>query len=184
MSKAWRVMWRRIAARPEWLWVLPIAIAGCVVIPTVWLRSGYAWNNLISSLIGLAMGGGMIWAVRLAGAGVLKQEAMGFGDVTLMAMLGAFMGWQAIFIAFFVGAIFAFAVAGIRWLIHRDNVIPYGPFLSLGTLVLLLFWPPIWGKFGLHFEIPWFVPAVIAICAPAFLILLYLVRWVFDRLRG
>ena len=56
---------------------------------------------------------------------------MGFGDVTLMAMIGAFMGWQPCMIVFFLSP-FAGAVVGlVQWCLIRDNVIPYGPFLCL-----------------------------------------------------
>lgn len=184
MSKAWRVMWRRIAARPEWLWVLPIAIAGCLVIGAVWLRGGYAWNNLVSSVIGLAVGGGMIWIIRIIAAAVLKREAMGFGDVTLMAMIGAFIGWQAVLIAFFFGAIAGLVVGLTQWLVNRENVIPYGPFLCLGSLTMVLFWAPIWNYFGVFFETPWLVPTAIALCLPPLPILLYGLRWLRERLFG
>ena len=43
--------------------------------------------------------------VRVLGSQVLRREAMGFGDVTLMAMIGAFLGWQAAVLTFFLGAV-------------------------------------------------------------------------------
>jgi leader peptidase (prepilin peptidase) / N-methyltransferase len=180
-AKAWRVMWRRIVARPEWRWVLPIALAGCAGIVFAWMRGGEAWRSLTSALIGLATGGGMIWIVRLMGAAVLKREAMGFGDVTLMAMIGAFLGWQAVLIGFFAAAVMGFVVGGIQWLLRRGNVIPYGPFLCLGAFVMILFWAPIWDKFGPYFEVPWLIPAVIALCLPPLPILLYGMKRLRER---
>ncbi|MCC7087023.1 MAG: prepilin peptidase [Pirellulales bacterium] len=173
MSIAWRVLWRRIAARPDWHWVLPIAVVGCLVISVVWARGGEAWRQLVSSLFGMAVGGGMIWFVRVVGGGVLQREAMGFGDVTLMAMIGAFLGWQAVVICFFVAAILAFVVAGVQWLMRGENMIPYGPFLCLGALLLILFWPPIWNLFGPYYEVPWLIPSVLGLSLPCLALLLY-----------
>ena len=59
------------------------------------------WAGLLSSLVGLAVGGGMVWLVRVLGTAALRREAMGFGDVTLMSMIGAFVGWQASLVIFF-----------------------------------------------------------------------------------
>jgi prepilin signal peptidase PulO-like enzyme (type II secretory pathway) len=184
IGKAWRVMWRRIAVRPEWMWVLPLAVAGSIFIGSAWLRGEEAWHGLMSALIGLAVGAGMIWMIRLIGGAALRQEAMGFGDVTLMAMIGAFFGWQAVIIVFFI-APFVGAVFGIvQWLLIRQNVLPYGPFLCLAALVTLLFWAPLWDYASQMFEIPWLVPSAIVVCLPLLAGLLFGWRWLKDRLSG
>ena len=61
-----------------------------------------AWAGLLTALVGLVGSGGIVWAVRLIGTAALRREAMGFGDVTLMMMIGTFLGWQACLIAFFL----------------------------------------------------------------------------------
>ncbi len=58
--------------------------------------------GLFTALLGLVGSGGIVWAVRLIGTAALRREAMGFGDVTLMMMVGTFLGWQACLIAFFI----------------------------------------------------------------------------------
>jgi leader peptidase (prepilin peptidase) / N-methyltransferase len=182
--KAWRVMWRRIFARPEWVWVLPIAIAGGLGIAYSWTRGGDSWRQLVSTLIGLAAGGGIVWLIRVIGGVLLNREAMGFGDVTLLAMIGAFIGWQAAIMVFFISPFVALAVAILRWLLHGEKVIPYGPFLCLATTVVLFFWAPIWNRLWQWFELPWLVPSAIAICLPAPFLLLYLLRlWRERRLE-
>ena len=87
---------------------------------------------------------------------------MGFGDVTLMAMIGSFLGWQAMPIIFFLAPLAGLVVGLVQWFVYRDNVIPYGPFLCLATLGVFLLWGPIWlWAMPLYAE-PWLVPAVIA----------------------
>jgi leader peptidase (prepilin peptidase) / N-methyltransferase len=170
--KAWRVLWRRVAARDDWKWVLPCAIGGVAGIAYAWNHGGEVWHGLFSSLVGLAVGGGMIWAIRIVGGAVMQREAMGFGDVTLMAMIGAFIGWQPVVIVFFL-APFAGALFGLwQVLMHRENVIPYGPYLCLAAFVVIAFWARIWGSVSPYFEIPWLIPSAILVCLPLLAVLL------------
>jgi prepilin signal peptidase PulO-like enzyme (type II secretory pathway) len=122
------------------------------------------WAALVTALVGLAGGAGVIWAVRLIGTYVLKREAMGFGDVTLMAMIGTFIGWQASLIVFFVAPFFAILFAVANWVSHREREIPYGPFLCLGAMTVIVRWVGFWEATADVFELGWFVPMMIAIC--------------------
>lgn len=96
-------------------------------------------DGLIGALIG-AMGGGLIvLAFAVVGAAIFRKEAMGIGDVKLMAMVGAFFGWKVVVVTFFL-APFVGLLYGIPLLYLRDeHVMPYGPFLSIGALVALIF---------------------------------------------
>lgn len=70
-----------------------------------------------------------------------ELTCMGGGDVSLMAMIGAFLGWRLALVTFFVAPFFG-AVVGLYILLKkRSHLIPYGPFLSLAALVALL-----WGE--------------------------------------
>lgn len=115
-----------------------------------------AWDGFLVGLYGLLIGGGVIWAVRIFGRIVFRREAMGFGDVTLMAMIGAFLGWQiippALFLAAILGLVHAFLkvlntirkfLSG-RGLSSADREIPFGPYLSMAALLLMLGWEPFW----------------------------------------
>ena len=62
-------------------------------------------------ILGLLVGAGVTQLVRVAGTQGVRREAMGFGDVTLMGMIGAFLGWQAAILTFFAGAFFGLAHA-------------------------------------------------------------------------
>jgi hypothetical protein len=92
---------------------------------------------------------------------------MGFGDVTLMMMIGGFLGWQACVFIFFI-APFAALVAGILQLVlRRDDVIPYGPYLCLGAVIVMVRWANFWnageGSLQAFFDFPWLVPAVLTV---------------------
>jgi len=182
--KAWRVMWRRIAARPEKTWVLPIAVIGCAGVVAAWYQDGEQWRGLFSALVGLAVGGGIIWLIRLIGGAVLKREAMGFGDVTLMAMIGAFVGWQPVLIVFFMAPFVGAVVGLLQWIMIGENVIPFGPFLCLGALTTVVFWAAVWDYASQLFDIQWLVPSAIAICLPLLGAMLYGWRRLRDRMSG
>ena len=74
----------------------------------------------------------------------MRREAMGFGDVTLMAMVGAFLGWQAALVVFFMAPFMGLAVGLFQWVFRGNNVLPYGPYLSLASAMTLFAWPSIW----------------------------------------
>ncbi|MCA9062982.1 MAG: prepilin peptidase [Planctomycetaceae bacterium] len=101
-------------------------------------------HGILVSLAGLIVGGGSVWAVRILGFWVLRQEAMGFGDVVLLGMVGSVIGWQPVLIVFFVAPMFAVFAAMTSWLARRDREIPYGPWLSIATLCVLFGWRWFW----------------------------------------
>ena len=95
---------------------------------------------LSGSLLGAFAGGGVVWAVRIMGSIAFGKEAMGLGDVHLMAAVGACLGWIDPVIAFF-GAAFvgvAWAVLGVLIGGGFKRAMPYGPFLAVATLLTLL----------------------------------------------
>jgi leader peptidase (prepilin peptidase)/N-methyltransferase len=119
--------------------------------------------GLTDAFFGAVLGGGILWAVAWSYERTTGTEGMGFGDVKLLAMIGAFLGWQAIpmvlviasvvgslagLLAIFTPAGFARirrvrrvlgpgAVAPHLRRAARTTAIPFGPFLALGALVLL-----------------------------------------------
>ncbi len=173
--------------RESWTYLVAgLAVAVSIGVVVVWNRGGDSWQALLSSLAGMAAGGGMVWMIRLIGAFVLRREAMGFGDVTLMAMIGTFLGWQAVLLVFFIGPLFGLVPALTETLLrrHLQTPIPYGPFLCLGALTVMVFWSPIWQYVEAIFSVGWLVPAVIVLSAPLMAILLgimQLIKWIFAR---
>ena len=71
---------------------------------------------------------------------------MGFGDVTLMAMIGAFLGWQAVIITFFLAPFAGVIIGLIQAIARRENEMAFGPYLSLAAILVVLFWESIWAR--------------------------------------
>lgn len=107
----------------------------------------------VDALFGACVGAGSIAIVAWLGEAALKKEAMGFGDVTLMAMAGAALGPERALVAVFVGAflgatVFLLVVYPITWLRARAKqaefappLVPFGVFLAPASLLVLL-----WGE--------------------------------------
>jgi leader peptidase (prepilin peptidase)/N-methyltransferase len=102
-----------------------------------------ALRSLLASLAGLLAGGGVTWAIRAVGSAVFRREAMGFGDVKLMGMVGACLGWRAALLTMFLGCCFGAVLGGIGAALGRGTVIPFGPFLALGAVVAMFATDPI-----------------------------------------
>lgn len=109
-----------------------------------WIKQHHHWHGLAWSLAGLLVGAVTTWLLRAVSSLILGEEAMGFGDVTLMAMIGSFLGWQPVLIVLalspFCGVVMAI---GTRIIAGRTYV-PFGPYLSLAALVVLFGWRWIW----------------------------------------
>jgi prepilin signal peptidase PulO-like enzyme (type II secretory pathway) len=141
-----------------------IAFVWAVAAQGSWHAAEAAWTGLFTALLGLVGSGGIVWAVRLIGTAALRREAMGFGDVTLMMMIGTFLGWQACLLVFFLAPFAGLAVGLLQFILRRDDVIPYGPFLCLAAAAVVVFWAPIWIWASPIFATGWLVPAVLAFC--------------------
>lgn len=105
----------------------------------------FSWSDrllaLASSLAGMALGAGLTYGVGVAGKAVFRKEAMGFGDVKLMGMVGGLLGWQGAIMTFFLGCVIG-AVVGMTLMAaarRRDPHIPFGPFLAAAGVLVLFY---------------------------------------------
>lgn len=101
-------------------------------------------GRVLGSVMGLLVGGGIVWVIRIFGSLAFNKEAMGMGDAHLMAGIGAIAGWPLAVLTFFVAGPFL----AILWAIvlkfqGKPNVLPYGPWLSVGAILMLLFGNPL-----------------------------------------
>jgi leader peptidase (prepilin peptidase) / N-methyltransferase len=163
-SKA--VIYYAASIRRDFYWPrYALLAAGPIVgIFVVWCIGGPRWEALLSSLVGLAFGGGLVWAVRVVGRISLQREAMGFGDVTLMAMIGAFLGWQAALMVFFLSPAAALFIAVSQYLLTGRKDIAFGPYLCLAAVVLIVAWAPVWEYAKVPFELGMMIPLVVGAC--------------------
>lgn len=105
----------------------------------VWARS------MIASLLGAVVGGGSLWLVREIYYRLRHVEGMGLGDVKMMLMVGAFLGWQLTLLTIFIGSLLG-SVIGILLIAFRGGgmktQIPFGVFLGPAAIISLLIGQP------------------------------------------
>ncbi|WP_228030493.1 prepilin peptidase [Gimesia benthica] len=109
-----------------------------------WIKDHSHWHGLAWSMAGLLAGGGLTWGVRLISSVLLGQEALGLGDVTLMAMVGSFLGWQPIVPILLLAPLCGLLIGFATRMTTGKTYLPYGPYLCAATLIVLMGWQWIW----------------------------------------
>lgn len=105
------------------------------------LMNAFTWEKaLLDSIIGVLIGGGLIYLTGVLGKIAFKKESMGGGDVKLMAMLGAFLGWKMAVLIFFLAPFFGAPIGIYMKFVKKEDIIPYGPYISLASFVAM-----VWG---------------------------------------
>jgi leader peptidase (prepilin peptidase)/N-methyltransferase len=109
----------------------------------------HAWPHLISflnSVIGMLCGALPLLIIGWVWEKLRHVEAMGGGDVKLMGMVGAFLGWKGALLTIMLGALVG-SIVGIGLILLKrhqmDKVIPFGPFLALGSVITAFYGPDI-----------------------------------------
>ena len=156
-----------------------ILLAGLAAIVAAWFVGGERFRGLQSALLGLAVSAGLVWSIREGASRSLGREAMGLGDVTLMAMVGAWVGWQASVLTFFLAAFIGLAHGLVQMVRHRENELPYGPSLCLACAVVIVGWRPLWQWAGGPFTQPLELAMVIGLVV----VLTAITLFVWQRLR-
>jgi leader peptidase (prepilin peptidase)/N-methyltransferase len=144
----------RAEIRKEMLFLLPPMVLGALFVllyfrvdalRTLWDGlTRYHWvTGFFGSLLGLLVGGFVVWLTRILGTLGFGREAMGMGDVHLMAGVGAVVGAGASTVAFFLAPFFGIILALYLLFTGKRRELPYGPYLSLATAFVLLFYCPI-----------------------------------------
>lgn len=95
------------------------------------------------ALFGFLIGGLWIWGTRILGTLAFGREAMGLGDVHILAGVGAVTGWAVPSLAFFVSPVTALVFVMVLLATRRSRELPYGPWLAAGTILVMLFYDPI-----------------------------------------
>ena len=107
--------------------------------------------GIVDSLIGVLLGGGILYAI--AGGYYLwrREEGMGMGDVKMLAMIGAFLGWKAVLVTLVLSS-FSGAIIGLLLMaVQKENLkfaLPFGTFLAIGALIAMLAGDPLVGWYA------------------------------------
>jgi len=113
------------------------------------LALGGGAQGFLQAVIGAAVGFGLLYAVAQAGAWVFKEEAMGGGDIKMMAMVGSFVGWKGVLLTVFAGAALG-SLIFVPLSIKKKRLVPFGVFLAVGAAVTFVFGDAILAWYG-HF---------------------------------
>ncbi|MCK5511327.1 MAG: prepilin peptidase [Thermodesulfovibrionia bacterium] len=119
--------------------ILLALIFGATILPDPFSRfDSLGFNN---SFIGALLGGGLFYLIAILGKVVLKKDAMGGGDIKMMAMVGGFLGWKGVILTTFLGSLLG-SVIGISLILIKGQrwgaKVPFGPYLALGALISML----------------------------------------------
>lgn len=98
-------------------------------------------NGLVHSLIGMAAGAGFIYMMRVLGGLLFRREAMGWGDVKFMGMIGGIFGWKLVMLTNLIAPVYGAIVGLILMAAKGEHQIPYGPFLSMSAVTVMLWGP-------------------------------------------
>lgn len=100
------------------------------------------WLPWLDSLLGILLGGGLLFVIAWLYEVLAKREGMGGGDIKLLAMIGAFLGWKSIFPVVFLSSLSG-SLIGVPLILLKGKdsrfALPFGPFLAIAALVYL-FW--------------------------------------------
>lgn len=127
--------------------IVHMIIPDAITLPGIVLGLGSsAWLTSVGlgkALGGVLLGGGLFLLMAVLSVLILHREGMGGGDIKLIAMIGAFLGWPAVLVTIFLGAALGAAV-GIGLMLvqrkRRQEPLPFGPFLAIGALLAM-----VWG---------------------------------------
>ncbi|MGZ6236517.1 MAG: prepilin peptidase [Syntrophales bacterium] len=100
----------------------------------------FMYLTVWESLLGILIGGGCLFAIAFLYEIIAKREGMGGGDIKLLAMLGAFLGWKSLFFVLFASSLLG-AVVGVAAMVMEGQdmkyAVPFGPFLSIAAVAYL-----------------------------------------------
>jgi leader peptidase (prepilin peptidase)/N-methyltransferase len=114
---------------------IPIFFAASLALPHI---------TLVESILGILIGGGSLWLVAQAYYLLTRKEGMGGGDIKLLAMIGALIGWKGVLFTIFSASAVGTLAGMLVMLKTRKSMklkIPFGPFLAIGAITYIFFGP-------------------------------------------
>ena len=118
---------------------VPGILLGFVLMTAFRLDSSASYvSSAVNSSLGVLAGGGSMFLMGVIGERIYRRQAVGGGDVKLMAMIGAFLGWKLVLVTFFLAPLLGAGVGIFMKIRFHKDVIAYGPYLSLAAVISLL----------------------------------------------
>ena len=114
-----------------------LAVFGFILLIQIFLINGL--NGLINSIIGGIISFGVMFLIKIIGDFLFKKESMGGGDIKLLLIFGIALGIPTSLFTIFIGSIIALPVSIVSLKQKDNHIIPFGPFLSIAAIMLLLF---------------------------------------------
>jgi leader peptidase (prepilin peptidase)/N-methyltransferase len=114
---------------------IPIFLAASLALPDI---------KLVESILGILIGGGSLWIVAQLYYVLTRKEGMGGGDIKLLAMMGAIIGWKGVLFTIFVASAIGTVVGMLVMLKTRTSMklkVPFGPFLAIGAIAYIFCGP-------------------------------------------
>lgn len=113
-----------------------------IILSTVWpvLHGQTVWyHGTLQSVLGVLAGGGILYGVGMLGNAVFRKDSMGGGDIKLLAMIGAFIGFKKVMLVFLLSPFPALPFALFARWFRKEETIPFGPFLAAAGLACFLY---------------------------------------------
>lgn len=122
---------------------IPLAlIFASTVLPDPFIRQDLL--GFRDAILGVLAGGGFFYLAAVLGKAVFKKDAMGGGDIKMMAMVGGMLGWKAVLLTTFTASLMG-SLVGVSLILMKGREwgarIPFGPYLAIGALISML-----WGQ--------------------------------------
>jgi leader peptidase (prepilin peptidase)/N-methyltransferase len=114
---------------------IPIFFAASFALPDI---------KLVESILGILIGGGSLWIVAQLYYVLTRKEGMGGGDIKLLAMMGAIIGWKGVLFTIFMASAIGTVVGMLVMLKTRTSMklkVPFGPFLAIGAIAYIFLGP-------------------------------------------
>lgn len=136
--------------------VFPEILFGRPAVVPHWVPEGLPLplQAAVVSVAGIGVGAGVIWVIGRVGTLIFRKEAMGFGDVKFLGMIGAFTGPVGVLVTLFIASLVGAGVGGVQRQLFNVRKVPFGPYLALGAYVQIL-----WGAQLLD----WYVGSVLGL---------------------
>ena len=119
-----------------------------MTIPLIWLglllSIFHVFTSPIAAILGASIGYALLWIIAKLYYYIRHQEGMGYGDFKMLAVIGAWIGFNAILNTLIIATILGLIVGILQICIKRANLksaLPFGPFLAIGGWITLLFGP-------------------------------------------